>query len=311
MMHRTEILNQPRQHHTVSATYLELFQAPGTDKVHVLDLEKDELRFQKPDNILTRRDYYRQEHSPEGTDEFRFEKFMGTHFEPHLKRIIDKLICGGHGITEDEIILFTQFLELQRLKVPAQETFAKELLRQGIELVALGIPEVAEGIVKNKFKVVVKDSFRFTFMHEMLKEQKHFWYFTRMIWNVWTMPDGIHLVTTDNPVAIYNPGYPELKQPGIGRLGSVVLFPLTPRYCLEMVHPEQESVKELDPTAIVNVEPNDAPIHVRAGRVMSEDKAHVVNLILATHADRIVVSDYKPTLERLLSFIRSMEPRKS
>jgi hypothetical protein len=299
-------VNQPRQHHTVPATYLELYRAPGSGKAHVLDLVKGEFRFQKPDNILTRRDYYRQRHAPEGKDEFCFEKMMAAQFEPQLKRVINKIIRGGHDMSEDEFARFAVFLELQHLKGPVQADFAKELLRQQVESIAMSIPEVAEGITAKRYKVAIRDEWRFTFMFEMLKEQMHFWHFTRMLWNVWTMPTDFHLVTTDNPVTIFNPDYPHLAQPGIGRAGSVVLFPLTPMYCLELIHPERECDQGFDPAAVVECTPGDTSIHLRAGRTMPDRKAQAVNMVLATRADRFVISDNRLALEQVWTRINDL-----
>jgi hypothetical protein len=180
-------------------------------------------------------------------------------------------------------------------------------MQHTVDKVALTIPEVAEGLEKNLFRLEIKDEYRFTFMHEMLKEQLYFWYFTRMIWNVWSMPTGAHLLTSDNPVTIFNPDFPHLEQPGIGRLGSVVLFPLNSQHCLEMIHPERENDPGFDPAAPVEVEQGDTCVQIRAGRVMPQGMAEAVNTLLAMRADRFVVSDSKPTLKKVWSALQSTQ----
>ncbi|MFA5205777.1 MAG: DUF4238 domain-containing protein [Lentisphaeria bacterium] len=295
---------QPRQHHTVSSTYLELFNSQNSDRIYVLDLHNGDIRFQKPEKVLRRRDYYRQKPAHDGDDEFRFEKMMASSFEPNIKRVIKKLICGGKEISEEELTNFIQFLELQHLKVPVQAELAKECMRKLVEMVAINIPEMAENIKTHRYRIKIKDEYRFIFMHEMLKEQKHFWYFSRMIWKIWTMPESFHLVTTGTPVTIFNPDFPDFTKAGIGRLGSVVLFPLTPKYCLEMIHSERENAPDFNPSSIIEVEPGDVKIEIRAGKIMPEGKAKAINIIIAMRADRVVVSDDKPTLEKIWSCIK-------
>ena len=82
---------QPRQHHTVSATYLELFSSQDNGRIYVLDLHKGDIRFQKPEKVLRRRDYYRQKPAHDGDDEFRFDKMMASSFEPNNKERVPGL----------------------------------------------------------------------------------------------------------------------------------------------------------------------------------------------------------------------------
>jgi len=290
----------PRQHHIVPIAYLEHFIIPGTNRLFLLDLHTGAIRKQRPTKIMRRRDYYRQPHAPAEKGEFCFEIEIGKRLETQIKPLFKKLIAGGMDISEEELILLIQYLELQRIKVPKQADFAKTLAKQYVENVALSIPEVAVGLVKDHFRVVIKDEFRFNFMHDMIKSQVYFRYFLRMIWSVWTVPDGMHLVTTDNPVTIFNPDFVHLEQSGIARLGCVVLFPLTPRYLLELIHPERERDPGFDPAETVEaaLEDHDS-VEIRAGKTLPRDKTDAINFVMTVRADRSVVSDDAATLKSI------------
>lgn len=290
----------PRQHHIVPSAYLEHFIIPGTNRVFLLDLYTGDIRRQRPTKIMRRRDYYRQPHAPAEKGEFCFEIEIGKRMESQIKPLFKKLIAGGMDISEDELILLIQYLELQRIKVPKQVDSAKILAKKYIENVALSIPEVANELVKDHFRLVIKDEFRFNFMHDAIKSQVYFRYFLRMIWNVWTVPDGMHLVTTDNPVTIFNPDFAHLEQSGIARLGCVVLFPLTPRYLLELIHPERERDPDFDPATTVEATLEDYnDVEIRAGKTLPREKTDAINFVMAVKADRSVVSDDAATLENI------------
>lgn len=296
---------RPRQHHVVPRTYLELFCIPGSDRVAILDLKKREIRLQRPENVLTRRDYYRQPHAVEhGKDEYVLEAFMGEHLEGELKSTIGKVISGGKGLTEDELIRFLQFLELQHLKVPKQLEFAKNAMRSYAQSVGMEIPEVAEGIRNGKWTLEVRDDYRFTYLHEMTKSGMFLTYFARMTWSVWTMPEGIPLVTTDNPVTIFNPGLEWGELPGLAQLGTVVAFPLDPGHCLELTHPEKEEEPTPDYRRVIEVEAFDIKsIRIRAGRTYAEERALALNNILGGHAERFVIANSQTEATRVMNHL--------
>ena len=290
----------PRKHHIVPVTYLELFMIPTTDKVAILDLKTGNIWKQKPNEVLHRRDYYRQEHGPSGKDQFILEKGLGKIIENNLQNIINKLIDGGNRLSEDELIQFINHLQLQRLRVPKQFDFFMNSTSDLLTQIALSIPEVASGMREYGLEVVVKNEYRFSILKQLLESGMLFTLFSRMIWNVWTIPPGHTLVTTDNPVVIFNPYMHGEKISGPGLLGAHVLFPLSPQYLLEMIHPEIESDPNTDPLSRIQVQKFEvSQVQIRAGNILSENRANKVNSLMALHADRFVVSENEDELKAI------------
>lgn len=290
----------PRKHHVVPVTYLELFMIPATDKVAILDLQSGNIRKQKPKEVLHRRDYFRQKHAPDGKDQFILEKGFGKTIETNLQSIINKLIDGGNKLSEDELIQFINHLQLQRLRVPKQFDIFMKSTEDWLTQFALTIPEVASGMRKYGLKVVIKDEHRFNILRQIVESGMLFTLFSRMIWNVWTIPPGHTLVTTDNPVVIFNPYKPGEEMSGPGLLGAHVLFPLSPQYLLEMIHPEIESDPNADPLSRIKVQKFEvSQVQIRAGNILPQNLAKRVNPLMALHADRFVVSGDEEELKAI------------
>jgi len=300
----------PRQHHTVAATYLAGFCLPDSDRLAVLDLRTGKIRQQRPSKVMRRRDYFRQRHAPEGVDEFILERAKADRFESQLRTVIDKLCRGGHELTEDELILFIQYLELQRLTVPRQAQFLKSIGENFITDLALGIPEVADGLRKGLWKVEMKDEFRFTALRDILKTGKIFTFLSRMVWNVWDVPDGYSFVTSDNPVTIFNPHMTPSEVAGIGLVGSTLLFPLNSSHCLELFHRESLDEPSVDPLTPLDVEPFDVDgVHIRAGRTMSSELAYAANCLQGLHAEQHLAGSSIEILEEIYESMKTGKPR--
>ena len=310
MVRSTKDTKQPRQHHTVAATYLEGFCLPNSDRLAVLDIHIGEIRQQRPAKVMRRGDYFRQRHAPEGTDEFILERAKADRFESQLNEIIGKLCRGGHELTEDELILFIQHLELQRLTVPKQAEFLKSSGERFITSFAMGIPEFADGFRKGLWKVKMKDEFRFSALHDIVKSGKIFTFLSRMVWNVWDAPNDYAFVTSDNPVTIYNPRMQPSEVAGIGLAGSTLLFPLTSTHCLELFHAETLSGPSLDPLTPLDVEPFDVEgVRIRAGRTMPSDLAYTTNCLQGLHAERYLAGDNIGILQEVYESLKTGKPR--
>jgi hypothetical protein len=300
----------PRQHHIVSRVYIEGFCKSGTDRVAILDLQNGKIRCQRPAKILRRRDYFRQKHAPPGKDEFVIEKETSRRIESQLKQIINKVIAGGHGLTQDELITFTRHLELQWLSVPKQANFAKSIAKDFVENIAYAIPGVDEELRKGSLKIDIKDEFRFNFLHDMIKSGEFFTHISRMIWNVWDSPKEYIFVSSDNPVSIFNPRAFPPNVAGIGLIGSVLLFPLTPKHCLELIHPEHETEKYPDFLKPIKIKPFDVSgVRIRAGRTMSYEKAYAVNNMIGLCADRYIFGSRIDVLADVHEFLKKVRPK--
>ena len=167
-------------------------------------MQTGKIRHQRPAKVMHRRDYFRQRHAPEGTDEFILERLKAHNFETKLPDIIGKLCSGGHELTEDELILFILHLEFQWLAVPKQAEFFKACGERCITNVSMRVPEFADGFREGLWRVQMKDEFRFDVLHEIIKSGKIPAFLSQMVWNVWDAPNGYTFVTSDNPVTIFN-----------------------------------------------------------------------------------------------------------
>jgi hypothetical protein len=275
-----------------------------------MDIHNGEIRQQRPAKVMRRRDYFRQRHAPEGTDEFILERAKADRIESQLNEIIGKLCRGGHELTEEELILFIQHLELQRLTVPKQAEFFKASGERLITSFAMGIPEFADGFRKGLWKVKMKDEFRFSALHEIFKDGKIFTFLARMVWNVWDAPDDYAFVTSDNPVTIYNPRMQPSEVSGIGLAGSTLLFPLNSTHCLELFHAEILFTPSVDPLTPLDVEPFDVEgVRIRAGRTMPSDFAYATNCLQGMHAERYLAGDNIEVLQEVYEFLKTGKPR--
>lgn len=274
----------------------------------MLDLKTGKVRQQKPNKILKRHDYFRQRHVPEGKDEFVLEKEMGLRIESQLKKTIGKLVQGGHGLTEEELIMFILHMELQWLRVPKQANFAKSIAKAFIESFAYSIPNVAKELQTGWYEIKIKDEFRFNFMRNMTG--KIFPYIRRMIWDVWKAPEGYSFITSDNPVTIFNTHVNPPEVAGIGLLGSMVLFPLTPNHCLELTHPEMET--ERNPDFLHPIEPKPSDVYyvqIRAGRRRPENVAYLANCFIGRGAERYLVGSDINVLSEVHETLKTGRPR--
>jgi hypothetical protein len=288
-------LKPPRQHHVVPATYLAGFCIPGTNHLFVLDLSTGKIWDQAPRKILRYKDYFRQKHAPIGFDQFVFEKVKGNRIEAKLTPIINKICRGGHEITEDELIIFIQHIELQYLTTQRQVQFFKSLGEHHITAQALGIPEVAEYFRKGLYRIEMKDEYRFTFLHEFMTKRIIFTYLANMNWNVWEAPDGYNFITSDNPINIYNPAVCITKAAGIGLAGSTLYFPLNSRYCLEIFHPE--ILADIDPMTTLSWESYGIQgVHLKLAGKMQNNMAESVNYLHALQAYTNIVGSDKTIL---------------
>lgn len=277
----------------------------------MLDKATLDTRCQIPDKIMRSRDFYRQEPVSEERGEYHFENFMGTSIEPQIKYLITKIIKEPQDLTDDELLLFIGHLTLQRIKVPKQLKIAKIIGKTIVENAAMKIPEVADGLRKKQFTIVIKDQILFNHMRAALSVGLYR-YFLRMIWNVWAIPNEMHLITSDNPVTIFNPYFlDENLEPGIGLLGSIVLYPLCPRHCLMLTHPESETEDGFDPLQPIEAPPRgiDHRILIRGDRTLPPEMAETCNRVIALYSDRFLVSGDVKTLENIKNTMLGQESK--
>jgi hypothetical protein len=230
--------------------------------------------------------------------------------EAQLKTIIGKLSKGGADLTEDEIIAFIQHIELQWLTVPKQAEFLKSMAKRSITRIALTIPDVAEYLRKGLGEIVMKDESRFTLLRDILSAGTYFRYISRMIWHIWEAPEKYFFITSDNPVIIFNLWLDPSKGAGIALTGSKLLYPLSPRHCLELSHPEASSGTSFDPLQPIERKPSEnTMVCIRPAGIMPVDLAYSTNCLQGMHAERYLAGNDVRILEEIYESLKSDKPR--
>ena len=186
--------------------------------------------------------YYRQDWAPEGVDPNILETVLGSDIEPKAQTAFVRLIQSPNDLTDDDTASILAYLEMQRIRVPKQARFARDIFRAAI--MQLAPPEAVDAILRGEVRLTIKDSSRFDFM-PMTIGQVHPW-LGKMEWEVIEAERGASFLTTDNPVSYYNARFPPPSEPGLGLAGAIVLFPLTSRYLLVMRHPELLENRDVD-----------------------------------------------------------------
>ncbi len=278
---------------------------PGSDKLCWLDVQTFELHEQKPEKVMRRKDYYRQQHVPNEIDEFCFEKKLSEFYEAHIADWIHRLIHDVHSFTQDGMRQFIHHIELQYLRVPAQHQRAIDEIKQVAENIHIDVPGLPKGFVKDNFKVSVKDSHRFAYMHEMLLDGIIQKCLSRMDWNVRKAADGVQFLTSDNPITIFNPGVLDPCDARIEQIGSILIYPLTPSWCLYLSHPENSGNPKHHPLQLIPPEPCRTN-HI-AHKIMSPENCHFCNFVIARSATRVVAAINKGVLQDIYEKLRTEE----
>jgi len=291
--------NEPRQHHTTPAAYLRSFCMPDSDKLCWLDIRTRKLHEQSPENVIRCRDYYRQEHTPEGVDQFCLEKKQSEFQERHIPRWIHQLIHDAASFTQEDMLQFIHHIEYQHIRVPAQHQRASEKIKRIAENMHIDLPDLPSGPVKDHFKVDIKDSFRFRYMHQMLSSGIIRNCLCRMDWDVCKVSDGSHFVTSDNPVIIFNPEVLHSNEANIEQVGSILIYPLTPSWCLHLSHPENAHKPKPKPLQLIPTEPSRSDQMMISHKIIPPERCHFFNMAITLAATRVVVADDRTILENI------------
>ena len=293
--------SQPRKRHIVPQAYLRSFCISGGERIHWLDVQTFELHEQSIDSVMHRHDYYRQPHAPDEVDEFCLEKKMGEIYEGNVKRWIETLINDAASFPPDDMLQFMHFIELQRLRVPAQHEQARQELKTFVENQELP-EEIAgdmNGQAKDFFTVEIDKAHRFNYMRETMEEGIVRNCLYRMDWNICTPPQGCFFVTSDNPVVIFNPAESFGFDAKIEQVGSELIYPLTPSWCLYLNHPERSKELSGDPFCTVPEESMRTDCMKISHKSMPREACDFFNGIVARAATRVVASGHLEMLKQI------------
>ena len=208
-----------------------------------------------------------------------------------------KILQRDTSITEEEGAAIVVYLELQRIRVPRQARMAEELLRA--TLLARTPPNVVEAIMNGEIDLTIDSGFRFEFMKLLTGKLQR--YFARMNWMVYEAAAGESFVTSDSPVSFYHRDFMPPSEPGIALVGTMVVFPISARYLLTLVHPELLADATLPLSTVVAEPPyDDRMIEIQFGEPLDANRVREQNWIIAQLSDRVVVGQEKRILEECL-----------
>lgn len=223
----------PKKHHFVPKSYLESF----SDKhgfLHFYSKRNGMYRKQKPNKSMVNTNYYKQDWAPEGVDPYILERTLGSGIEPAGITSLRKMETSLESLDEDDIAAIVVYLEFQRIRVPRQSDMAKSIAKAAVEI---HLSQSKEGrVALNNGTVYIKDSFRFDFMKAV--SGKFMPYFQRMVWEVVEADGEAEFLTSDSPVTLLNEKVIPPCEPGIAQYGTMVAFPISPKFMLLMRHPE-------------------------------------------------------------------------
>ncbi|MCS6294578.1 MAG: DUF4238 domain-containing protein [Nitrospira sp.] len=289
-----------KKNHYVPRSYLHRFADPK-GFLHIFDRHTKKWRWERPEKVMNIRYYYRQEWAPVGTDQDLIEKSVSEWLENSAAIVIDRLISPPLELAEEDIANFIVYLEFQRIRVPRQIEMGKRLMRDLI--LRLGPPDVTKDVRAGKLRLEMKRSAGFIYMNEMIG-QFHPWFF-RMKWEVIKAEEGTTFLTTDSPLSLWNAACLPPAEPGIGLLGTVVLFPLSSQYLLIMRHPECHK-KTRGSSLEVLPEPlrDEVLLPVTTGRIWSKKMVVNHNRTMVHLSDRFIVGQSKEVLEESIVGVR-------
>jgi hypothetical protein len=138
-------------------------------------------------------------------------------------------------------------------------------------------------------------------MREMLGDTIS--WFSRMSWNILEAPEGAGFITTDCPVSFYNPCVFPPVEAGIGLAGTSVLFPISPKLMLLMLHPEYKG-GGVNADALMRLVPRkreDQQINCIFWPSISAEAVQTYNSCLFLLSDRFVVSSSRANLEQCIT----------
>jgi len=278
-------------HHYVPESYLKRF-TDSRGYLHIRDTARNQTRYQAPKKIMKIDAYYRQAWAPSGIDPNVLEDGLASGIEDQIKPVIDCLITSPQNLTEDYAVTLLVYLEIQRIRVPRQATWAKDLMRETI--LRLAPPDVAAQVRSGAFQLTMKDSARFDYMR-MAIGTIHPW-LARMECEIIEAEVGSSFITTDSPVSFHNPACPPPAEAGVGLAGTIVFFPLSSRKLLLMRHPECRSAEPL--TVLAEPVAQSSTLALSYGIVWDATTVRNVNWKLARLSHELFVADSEAVLRQ-------------
>lgn len=289
-------MSNPKRHHFVPKAYLDGFIDQNTGFLNVYSKRTDRWRKQKPDQVMVRNKYYRQDWAPEGVDKNILEKRLGAELEPEGLATLNKLIEMPESLDSHDMAVIITYLQFQRLRVPRQADMAKALAKIAI---TNEMSKTSEGrLALEHAEIIVKDTFRFEFLQMMANEFSPF--FARMNWEIIEADVGLSFITSDSPVTFFNVDFLPPSEPGVALYGTIVLFPINKRFLLILKHPEYVNREKAPSESIEDYEFYDGLIAIRRKVVWGKKDVDRHNSVMWRLSQDLVVGESKEILEHAI-----------
>lgn len=243
---------------------------------------------------MTINHYYRQVWVPKGVDPDIFETTLANEVESKASVAFGKALHDRENLTADDTAALLYHLEMQRIRVPSYADLAKDALTS-MMLNKLE-PSVAAQVISGKLKMDVRESFRFDAMRGASGVLVR--YYQNMNWQIGVAEEGSTLITSDNPVTFFNVNYPPPHVPGLGRLGTVVMFPIDRTHLLTLTHKGFDGDSANASDMIPEPELFDGAIEVTYKPIIPRDKIQAFNEINLHLSKRLTVASSKDALEK-------------
>lgn len=292
-----------RVHHYVARFHQSFFCKDG--KLWVYDREEDCFRHLPPSDFGALKDYYAYR-APDGSKCREIEADLTQKIDSEAAGTIRRIKEGKKFELGDKDRLAV-FAALQFVRVPEFELIFNELSNKAGKLsLQAAVPDegtakrLLEDFQRNTGETEAPEPASFLdFIHDETKydlvfQREHSLetalrflprisgLFNAMRFSIVEAPDDTAFILTDNPLVIIPPKEPQPLPFGIGLLtpGSQKILPLTPRHCLLIGDPENETT-------------------ITKARTTKKG-ARIINLSLIDHSTRFIMARERKHLEYLI-----------
>lgn len=271
-------MSEPVNHHFIPQFYLRNFAEGNGRKAQLFTFDKKTHKSMKPKvrNVGSQRHFNRIDY-PNFDPNF-FEKAvadMESIVAPHLQDVIEV----NYFPTEEHYISIINLIAHVCHRNPKKRNTRKQWFSQIskalLEITAKNpeylesenkrlqtIDPTLEPITTNDLKDFIKDDNleihpdqTYTVSEEFLTLQPIIETMYRRHWRFAVAPENSHFITSDNPSILdwEDPNYKSIYPPGHGCLGTVLLFPLSPRILLVGTHEEATGIFNMTPEQVAGI----------------------------------------------------------
>lgn len=260
--------NRPKVQHYVTASYLRKFATGAGRKamLYVYERDKSEPFRQKPEQTARATNYYSIKKG-NGTWDDSIENLLGD-VESTAVPLVDKLSSSEFSPSWNDRINIAIFIAFQEFRVPwaraqmdalyrgiidrtmrfatqvpgAVEHDLYEMEQRGIDTKGVTAAAIREFVKTGKYKINVAPGVSLKMMLHQVETLSRF--YSQMMWTVVKPQSDRLFLTSDNPVAKFDPTNNGFRGIGLVNPNVQIRFPLTKTACLAINH-DHERVRRI------------------------------------------------------------------